>query len=60
MLEVLIVSNNKLTNLRKIESLPNLRVVDASNNNITSLHQEILDQMYSLETIYLFGNPVVN
>jgi Leucine-rich repeat (LRR) protein len=60
MLEVLIVSNNKLTNLRKIESLPNLRVVDASNNNITSLHQEILDSMYSLDTIYLFGNPLVN
>ena len=38
MLEILIVSNNKLINLRKIESLPNLRVVDASNNNITSLH----------------------
>ena len=38
MLEVLNVSNNKLTSLRKIESLPNLRVVDASNNNISSLH----------------------
>lgn len=60
MLEVLVVSGNKLTNLRKIESLPNLRVVDASNNNITSLHQEMLDSMYSLDTLYLFGNPVVN
>lgn len=59
MLEVLNVSNNKLTNLRKIESLPNLRVVDASNNNITSLHQEMVD-MYSLDTLYLFGNPIVN
>ncbi len=59
MLEVLVVSNNKLTNLRKIESLPNLRVVDASNNNITALHSEMLD-MYSLGTIYLFGNPIVN
>lgn len=59
MLEVLIVSNNKLTNLRKVESLPNLRVIDASGNNITSLHQEMLD-MYSLDTIYLFGNPIVN
>ena len=38
MLEVLIVKDNKLTNLRKVESLPNLRVIDASNNNITSLH----------------------
>ena len=59
MLEVLIVSNNKLTNLRKIDALPNLRVIDASNNNITSLHQEIID-MYSLDTLYLFGNPLVN
>lgn len=38
LLEVLIVSGNKLTNLKKIEALPNLRVVDASNNNIISLH----------------------
>jgi Leucine-rich repeat (LRR) protein len=59
MLEVLLVSNNKLTNLKKIEALPNLRVVDASNNNITGLHQEMVD-MYSLDTVYLFGNPIVN
>lgn len=59
MLEVLNVSNNKLTNLRKIESLPNLRSVDASNNNVSMLHQELLD-MYSLDTLYLFGNPIVN
>ena len=59
MLEILIVKDNKLTNLRKVESLPNLRVIDASNNNITSLHQEMLD-MYSLDTMYLFGNPIVN
>lgn len=59
MLEELIISNNKLSNLRKIESLPNLRVVDASNNNITSLHQELLD-MFSIETLLLYGNPVVN
>ena len=52
MLEELNVSNNKLTNLKKIESLPNLRVVEASNNNITSLHSELLD-MYSLDTLYL-------
>jgi Leucine-rich repeat (LRR) protein len=38
MLEVLNISNNKLSHLRRIESLPNLRVVDASNNNVTSLH----------------------
>ena len=59
MLEVLIISNNKLSNLRKIETLPNLRVVDASNNSITQLHQEMVD-MYSLDTLYLFGNPIVN
>jgi len=34
MLEVLNVSNNKLPNLRRVEGLPNLRVIDASNNNI--------------------------
>ena len=59
MLEILNISNNKLKDLRKIESLPNLRVVDASNNNIASLHQELAD-MFSLDTLYLFGNPVVN
>lgn len=41
MLEEINVSNNKLTNLKRIESLPNLRLVDASNNNITSLQPEI-------------------
>ena len=59
MLEVLIVSNNKLTNLRRVEALPNLRVLDASNNNIGSLHSELLE-VYSLESLYLFGNPIVN
>lgn len=32
MLEVLIVQNNKLTNLKRVEQLPNLKEVDASNN----------------------------
>lgn len=32
MLESLNISNNKLSSLRKIESLPNLREVNASNN----------------------------
>lgn len=59
MLESLNVSNNKLTSLRKIESLPNLREVNASNNMINSLQQEMLD-MFSIDTIYLMGNPVVN
>lgn len=35
MLESLNISNNKLTSLRKIESLPNLREVNASNNQIS-------------------------
>jgi Leucine-rich repeat (LRR) protein len=34
MLEELDVSNNKLINLKKIEQLPNLRKVNAANNNI--------------------------
>ena len=38
MLESLNVSNNKLTSLKKIESLPNLREVNASHNMIASLH----------------------
>lgn len=33
--ETVIVSNNKLTNLRRIESLSNLREVIAINNNIS-------------------------
>jgi hypothetical protein len=36
-----------------------LRAIDASNNSITSLHNELID-MYSLDTLYLFGNPIVN
>ena len=59
MLESLNLSNNKLTSLKKIETLPNLREVNASNNQITSLHPELLD-MYSLDTLYLYGNPIVN
>lgn len=38
MLETINLSGNKLTNLRKIESLPNLREVNASNNLIQALH----------------------
>lgn len=59
MLEELIISNNKLTSLKRVESLPNLRLIDASNNNIMNLSQEIMD-MYCLDTLYLFGNPIVN
>ncbi len=59
MLESLNVSNNKLTSLRKIEALPNLREVNASNNMIGSLQQEMLD-MFSIDTLYLLGNPIAN
>lgn len=38
LLEVLDLSNNKLTSLKKIETLPNLREVNASNNQISVLH----------------------
>lgn len=37
MLEAINLSNNKLTSLKKLESLPNLRLIDASNNSISAL-----------------------
>ena len=59
MLESLNVSNNKLTSLKRVEDLPNLREIIANNNQIASLHVEIQD-MYCLETLILVGNPVIN
>lgn len=59
MLESVNLENNKLTNLKRVEQLPNLREIKAANNNINTLHQELLD-MYSLETLHLYGNPIVN
>ena len=59
MLEVLDVSNNKLINLRRVETLPNLKQINASNNNINQLHPEMLD-MFSVDSILLTGNPIVN
>jgi len=59
MLETLNVQNNKLQNLKRVEQLPNLKEIDASNNLVTSLHQEMLD-MFSIDTIKLYGNPIVN
>mmetsp|Transcript_16077 Transcript_16077/g.24976 ORF Transcript_16077/g.24976 Transcript_16077/m.24976 type:complete len:80 (-) Transcript_16077:1576-1815(-) len=59
MLESIDVSNNKLINLKRIEQLPNLREINASNNLINSLHTEMLD-MWSIESIQLYGNPIVN
>ena len=59
MLESINIENNKLTNLKRIEQLPNLREIKAANNMITSLHQELLD-MFSIESLSLYGNPIVN
>lgn len=59
MLESINLSNNKLLNLKRIEQLPNLKEVNAANNMITSLHPEMLD-MFSIDTIVLVGNPIVN
>lgn len=59
MLETLKLSNNKLQNLKKVEQLPNLKEIDASNNLITSLHREMLD-MWSIESLELYGNPICN
>lgn len=58
-LESVNLSNNKLSNLRRIEQLPNLREIIATNNNISSLHTELHD-IYGLETLVLLGNPIVN
>lgn len=52
MLESINLSNNKLVSLRKIESLPNLREVNASNNLISNLHPEMIE-MFSIETLFL-------
>ncbi len=59
MLETLNISNNKLSSLKKLEALPNLREINAANNIITALHPELAD-MYSLDTLILVGNPIVN
>lgn len=59
MLETINLSNNKLTSLRNLEHLPNLREINASNNLIQILNPEV-QTMLSLDTLYLFGNPIVN
>ncbi len=38
LLESINLSNNKLINLKRIEQLPNLREINASNNQINQLH----------------------
>ena len=59
LLESINLSNNKLTNLRRIEQLPNLREIVAQNNQISQLPSE-MSELYCLETIVLLGNPIVN
>jgi len=46
-------------NLKRIEQLPNLKEINAANNMIGQLHKEMLD-MFSIETLFLYGNPIVN
>lgn len=58
-LESINLSGNKLSTLRRIEQLPNIREIYATNNNIQSLHPELSD-IYGLETLVLLGNPIVN
>ena len=58
MLESINVENNKLTSLKTIEQLPNLKSVNAQNNQIQKLHDGMLD-MFCLDSINLVGNPIV-
>ena len=58
-LESINLSNNRLTNLRGIEELQQLLEINAQNNNIAQLHPEIQD-LYSLHSLNLIGNPIVN
>ena len=58
-LETVNVSGNRLTSLERLGQLPHLREIIALNNNIGSLHEELLD-LYFLDSINLVGNPIVN
>ena len=58
-LEVINLSGNRLTNLRGIEDLQSLTSINAANNKIAQLHTEIMD-LYTLESLNLIGNPIVN
>ena len=53
------MSNNRLTSLRGIEELQQIREINAQNNNIAQLHPELQD-LYTLESLNLIGNPIVN
>ena len=59
MLERLNLANNKLQDLSRIAALPYLKEIHAGNNKISSLSPDIQNMM-SLETLILIGNPIVN
>lgn len=48
-----------MTSLRGIEELQQLREINAQNNKIAQLHAELQD-LYTLESLNLIGNPIVN
>jgi len=58
-LETVDVSGNRLSSLERLGQLPHLRDIIAQNNNIGTLHEELLD-LYFLDSINLVGNPIVN
>ena len=58
-LETVNVSGNRLSSLFRLGQLPHLREIVAQNNNVGSLHEELLD-LYFLDSINLVGNPIVN
>ena len=58
-LESINISGNRLKHLRGIEALGDLKVINAQNNNITQLHEE-MQELERLETLNLIGNPIVN
>ena len=58
-LESINLSGNRLTNLRGIEALQDLRQINAQNNNIGSIHEEF-QELERLESINFLGNPIVN
>ena len=58
-LESINLSGNRLTNLRGIEALQDLRQINAQNNNIGSIHEEF-QELERLESINFLGNPMVN
>ena len=53
------LSGNRLTSLRGIEALQELRSINAANNSIVQLHEDF-QELERLETLSLVGNPIVN